>query len=68
MGIKLKIKSLMHLIRIIVTELEGLVSTDEYRGKLTVESNDIGSEDKFFGFNHISRIIYGIIVSRGVLW
>ena len=32
-----------------------------------VNVNDIGSEDKFFGFNHVSRIIYGIIVSRGVL-
>lgn len=50
-----------------MTELGGLVSTDEYRGKQTVELNDIGSEDKFFGFNHVSRIIYGIIVSRGVL-
>lgn len=60
----------MHLIRIMVlTELTGsVILTDEYNwSKKIVEFKNIDSEDKFFGFNHVSRIIYSIIVSRGVL-
>lgn len=70
MGIKLKIKSLMHLIKIIVlTELTGsVILTDEYNwSKKTVEFENIESEDKFFGFDKVSGLEYGIIVSSGVL-
>lgn len=61
----------MHLIRIMVlTELTGsVILTDEYNwSKKIVEFKNIDSEDKFFGFNPVSRIIYSKIVSRGVLW